>query len=102
VSERVISFVENWVADHVSDGRYNENASQGDEAQAKRLAALCLQDAIMSGIQTIDVQEEFDDLAAFIAGEIAETRERALGEQDDDDSNGDGEGDEPVDGQDAR
>ena len=84
MSERVISFVENWVADQVGDGRYND--SEDDEAQAKRLAALCVQDAIMSGIQTLDIDEEFDDLAAFIAAEISEVRRRAEGTDDDDDA----------------
>jgi len=69
MSERVIAFVENWVSEHVH--------AEGDDAQARSLAAQCMAEALASGIPKSEMDDEFDDLAAFMAGQIQEANERA-------------------------
>jgi hypothetical protein len=72
MSDRAIEFVETWVSDHIAEG-----AQPGDgAARAKTLAAQCLTDAAAEGISSIEIKETFDDLAAFIAGEIEEANTR--------------------------
>jgi hypothetical protein len=68
MSERALEFVELWVSEHV--------APASDPSQAKALAAECLQAANADGISKVEIDEAFDDLAGFIAGEIAEAHER--------------------------
>ena len=64
MSERAIEFVELWVSEHVSAGQ-----SAGD---AKALAAQCLAAANSEGIPQAEIRDAFEDLAAFIGGEIEE------------------------------
>jgi len=68
MSERALEFVELWVSEHVTPA--------SDPSQAKALAAECLQAANADGISKVEIDEAFDDLAGFIAGEIAEAHER--------------------------
>jgi hypothetical protein len=68
MSERALEFVELWVSEHITPA--------SDPSQAKALAAGCLQAAKADGIPQAEVEEAFDDLAGFIAGEIAEAKER--------------------------
>jgi flagellar hook-associated protein FlgK len=69
MSERALEFVELWVSEHITPA--------SDPSQAKALAAGCLQAAKADGIPQAEVEEAFDDLAGFIAGEIAEANARA-------------------------
>lgn len=69
MSERALEFVEQWVTDHVS--------SANDPSQARALAGACSAAAAAEDIPSVEIAEAFDDLAAFIAGEIAEAKERA-------------------------
>ena len=64
MSERAIEFVEVWVSEHVHGGQ-----SPGD---AKGLAAQCLAAAKSAGIPQAEIEDAFEDLAAFVAGEITE------------------------------
>jgi hypothetical protein len=64
MSERAIEFVEVWVSEHVHGGE-----AAGD---AKPLAAQCLAAAKSAGIPQAEIEDAFEDLAAFIAGEIEE------------------------------
>ena len=49
--------------------------AEGDEAAAKAVANECFQAALDEDIPAAEIQEAFDDLAEFIAGEIEEARE---------------------------
>ena len=66
MSERAVEFVEEWVASHVNAGT--------DPAQAKALQ--CQLVANHEGISISEIDEVFDDLAMFIAGEIEEAKQR--------------------------
>ena len=66
MSERAIEFVEVWVSEHVRVGE-----APGD---AKALAAQCLAAAKSAGIPQAEIEDAFEDLAAFIAGEIEEAK----------------------------
>jgi hypothetical protein len=69
MSERALEFVEQWVADHIG--------SVNDPSQAKLLTAQCVLAASEEGIPQWEISEAFDNLAEFIATEIAEANERA-------------------------
>jgi len=58
--------------------------AEGDEAAAKTLANECFQAALDDDIPAAEIQEAFDDLTEFIAGEIEEERERREEAEDDD------------------
>jgi hypothetical protein len=64
MSERAIEFVEVWVSEHVRTGQ--------TAADAKALADRCLEAATAAGIPPSEIKDAFEDLAAFIAGEIQE------------------------------
>jgi len=64
MSERAIEFVEVWVSEHVRAGQ--------TAADARALAAQCLESANAEGIPHSEIKDAFEDLAAFIAGEIHE------------------------------
>ena len=64
MSERAIEFVEVWVSEHVRGGEAPDDA--------KPLAAQCLAAAKSAGIPQTEIEDAFEDLAAFIAGEITE------------------------------
>jgi len=63
MSERAIAFVEEWVGDHVdADGHEPE----GGDAMAAALAVQCAAD----GIPDSEMTDAFEDLTAFMAGQI--------------------------------
>lgn len=64
MSERAIEFVEVWVSEHVHGGEAPDDA--------KPMAAQCLTAAKSAGIPQAEIEDAFEDLAAFIGGEIAE------------------------------
>lgn len=66
MSERAIEFVELWVSKHIRDG-----APDGD---AKALAAQCLAAAKSEGISPSEMEDAFEDLTAFMAGELEEAK----------------------------
>jgi len=77
MSARALEFVETWVSEKIE--AMATLPAEGDEAAAKTLANECLQAALDENIPAAEIQEAFDDLAEFIAGEIEETRERKAG-----------------------
>jgi hypothetical protein len=78
MSARALEFVEEWVSEKIDarDFSAKKGKTPDDPAQAKALAAQCVQDAQGEGISQSEIDEAFDDLAAFIAGEIDEARSR--------------------------
>jgi hypothetical protein len=79
MSMRAIEFVENWVSENIAaDGQ--EPASSG--ATASTLAAQCLAAATAAGILQSEIEETFDDLSAFMAGEIEEADAREASAED--------------------
>jgi hypothetical protein len=83
MSARAVEFVETWVSEQIED--MNELPEQGNEAAAKKLASQCVQAALEEDIPATEIQDAFDDLAAFIDNEIEEERERREGKDEDDD-----------------
>ena len=83
MSARALEFVETWVSGKIE--QMQTLPAAGDEAAAKALANECFQAALEEGIPAAEIQEAFEDLAAFIAGEIEEERERREETEDDDD-----------------
>src|SRR5579862_9742639 len=77
MSARALEFVETWVSEKVE--AMETLPAAGDEAAAKSLANECYQAALDEDIPAAEIQEAFDDLAEFIAGEIEEARERKAG-----------------------
>jgi hypothetical protein len=74
MSARALEFVETWVSEKIE--AMKKLPAEGDEAPAKALANECYQAALDEDIPAPEIQEAFDDLAEFIAGEIEEARER--------------------------
>jgi hypothetical protein len=83
VSERALEFVETWVSEAIDD--MDELPAKGDTAKAQALAAACIKAAHQEDITETEIKEAFDDLAAFIGGQIEEERDREEGEEDEDD-----------------
>ena len=82
MSARALEFVETWVS-----GKIEAMATlpaEGDEAAPKAWANECFQAALDEDIPAAEIQEAFDNLAEFIAGEIEEERERREEAEDDD------------------
>jgi hypothetical protein len=74
MSESVIEFVETWVDDKIEE----MNALPTNiEALAKTLATECIAEAQNAGLTQSDINDTFDDLAAFIAAEIEEAFDRS-------------------------
>ncbi len=72
MSESALEFVEVWVEEKIEE----MDAAPADiDAQAKTLAAECIKAAQEDGVTEADIKDAFDDLAAFIAGEIEEAFE---------------------------
>ena len=63
MSERAIEFVEVWVSEHIRNAQLDD---------AKALAVQCIAAAKSEGIPQSEIGDAFEDLAAFIAGEITE------------------------------
>jgi hypothetical protein len=74
MSTRALEFVETWVSEKIE--AMKKLPAEGDEAAAKALANGCFQAALDEDIPAAEIQEAFDDLAEFIAGEMEEARER--------------------------
>lgn len=72
MSERAIEFVEVWVSEHIRD-------AQG-ALDPKALAAQCLAAAKSEGIPEAEIKDAFEDLAAFIGGEIEEAKSSGRGD----------------------
>jgi hypothetical protein len=70
MSERAIEFVEVWVSEQIRDQ---------PTADPKVLAAQCLAAAKSEGIPEAEIKDAFEDLAAFIAGEIEESKSLGRG-----------------------
>jgi len=83
MSKRALEFVETWVSEKIE--AMETLPAEGDEAAAKALANECFQAALDEDIPAAEIQEAFDNLAEFIAGEIEEARERKEGLSDDED-----------------
>ena len=73
MSERALEFVETWVDEAIE--KMGKSPGTG-KAQADALAAECVKDAQKEGIPESEIKDAFDDLAAFIAGQIDEARDR--------------------------
>ena len=83
MSARAVEFVETWVSEQIEE--MDELPAQGNDATAKKLASQCVQAALDDGVPATEIQDAFDDLAAFIGNEIEEERERREGKDEDDD-----------------
>ena len=84
MSARALEFVETWVSEKIE--KTETLPAEGDEAAAKAWANECFQAALEEDIPAAEIQEAFDDLAEFIAGEIEEERERREEAEDDDEA----------------
>jgi hypothetical protein len=82
MSARALEFVETWVTEKIE--AMETLPAEGNEPAAKALANGCFQAALEEDIPAAEIQEAFDDLAEFIAGEIEEERERRVEAEDDD------------------
>ena len=83
MSTRAVEFVETWVSEQIEE--MEELPAQGNDTVAKKLASQCVQAALEEDIPAAEIQDAFDDLAAFIDNEIEEERERRDGKDEDDD-----------------
>jgi hypothetical protein len=73
MSMRAVEFVENWVSENIgADGE----KPAGNGASAAVLASQCLAAADAAGIPRTEIDDTFDDLPAFMAGEIEEANTR--------------------------
>ena len=82
MSARALEFVETWVSGKIE--QMQTLPAAGDEAAAKALANECYQAALDEDVPAAEIQEAFDNLAEFIAGEIDEERDRREETEDDD------------------
>jgi hypothetical protein len=78
MSERIIAFVENWVSENIHAEGY---PAEGDDTQAKDFAAQCRAEALQAGIPASEIDDEFDDLTAFMSGQIQEANDREVERQ---------------------
>lgn len=77
MSVRALEFVETWVTEKIEAKDFAPaGRTSGVAAQAKSLADQCVTDAQSNGIPKSEIDQAFDDLAAFIAGQIDEARDR--------------------------
>jgi hypothetical protein len=73
MSMRAVEFVENWASENITP----DEGQPGDAgAKALALASQCLEAARTAGIPQSEIEETFDDLPAFMAGEIEEANGR--------------------------
>lgn len=73
MSMRAIEFVENWVSNNIVPDGYQPGS---ENAVAIALARQCLESAKAAGIPESEIEDAFDDLPSFIAGEIKEANDR--------------------------
>jgi hypothetical protein len=79
MSMRAIEFVENWASENIAaDGEPPADVG----ATALALASQCLAAATAAGIPQSEIDETFDDLPAFMAGEIEEAKIREVAPDD--------------------
>jgi regulator of PEP synthase PpsR (kinase-PPPase family) len=83
MSARAVEFVETWVSEQIEE--MDELPAQGNDTVAKKLVSQCVQAALEENVPATEIQDAFDDLAAFIDNEIEEERERREGRDEDDD-----------------
>jgi hypothetical protein len=83
MSARALEFVETWVTEKIEE--LEELPGEDDEKTFKTMADECLKAALEDGIPAAEIQEQFDDLAEFIGGEVEEARERREGKDEDED-----------------
>jgi hypothetical protein len=70
MSERAIAFVETWATENI------DHQAEGGNLSAEILAAQCLAAAKAQGIPKTEIDDAFEDLTAFMAGQIAEAKDR--------------------------
>jgi hypothetical protein len=75
MSERVIAFVEEWVSNNVHAEGY---PAESEDIQAKSLAQQCRAEALETGIPASEIDDEFDDLTAFMSAQIHEANDREV------------------------
>jgi hypothetical protein len=73
MSNRAIEFVENWASENIPA---KGHMAQGGNLQAKALGTQCLIAAAADGIPQSEIDAAFDDLTAFMAGQIEEADDR--------------------------
>ena len=78
MSMSAIEFVENWVSENIPA---DAPAPADIGAAAGELASRCLADAIAAGVLQSEMEDAFDDLPAFMAGEIEEANTREIAEK---------------------
>jgi len=76
MTEHAIEFVESWVSENVSGADYQ--AEGNNNSRAKALSAQCVEAAKAAGIPQTEIAKVFEDLTAFIAGEIDEAHNREV------------------------
>jgi hypothetical protein len=74
MSERALGFVETWIAETLNPDAHDK--TDGGLAGAQALAAACRAAAHAEGISDDEINTAFDDLTAFIAGQIDEAVDR--------------------------
>jgi hypothetical protein len=67
MSERAIAFVEEWVGEHVNAAGYEP---EGNDTMAAALAVQCAAEAKEAGIPDSEMKDAFENLTAFMAGQI--------------------------------
>jgi hypothetical protein len=75
MTERAIEFVENWVSENINADGYQ---AEGNHSRAGAFAVQCLEAAGAEGIPRTEIAETFEDLTAFMAGEIEEANNREV------------------------
>ena len=74
MSMSAIEFVENWVSENITA---DAPPPADVDATARALASQCLVAATAAGILQSEIDDTFDDLPAFMAGEIQEAKNGA-------------------------
>jgi hypothetical protein len=87
MSGRALEFIETWVSEKID--AMEEFPADGDDKVAQALAAECIAAAQGNGIPQSEIDDAFDDLAAFINGQIEEAVERETTPDDDETSKDD-------------
>jgi hypothetical protein len=76
MSKRALEFVETWVSEHI----YPEvSLPKIDVSEAEALAAGCRAAANAAGISDAEIGEQFDNLTAFVSGQIEEAADKLSG-----------------------
>ena len=79
MSKRALEFIETWVSQQI----YPEGSPpKVDVAEADALAASCRAAANAAGISDAEIGEQFDDLTAFVAGQIEEAADKLTAKDD--------------------